>query len=71
MIPVTPQRRLRSRRLRATLFISAQGRCALCGDPLGPDWHADHRIPWRQTKSTVVHDMQALCPPCNLKKGAA
>ncbi len=71
MISVKPQRRLRSRRLRALLFTSTAGRCALCGDALHPGWHADHRIPWCRTGRTIVLEMQALCGPCNLQKGAS
>lgn len=43
-----------------------------CGVDLDPDgdWHADHIVPWAKTHSTNIHEMQALCPPCNLKKGS-
>jgi hypothetical protein len=61
---------LRSKRLRNALYLSADGLCAKCGVPLGPDWHADHIVPWCVSGDTNVHEMQALCPECNLKKGA-
>lgn len=38
---------------------------------LPEDWHADHIAPWHLTQRTNVHEMQALCPACNLKKGGA
>ena len=64
------QRTLRSKHLRAVLWIDAKGKCKLCNKELDPDnWHADHIIPWSKTHRTNVHEMQALCPGCNLKKG--
>jgi len=63
-------RRLRGRGVRAALWLASEGRCALCGVTLPPDWHADHIEPWSRTRRTNVHDMQALCPTCNLRKGA-
>ena len=61
---------LRSKRLRAALWRAAGGRCALCGCALPSDWHADHVEPFCHTRRTNVHEMQPLCPQCNLKKGA-
>lgn len=63
------KRTLTSRKLRAVLWMHADGKCQSCGDKLQPGWHADHVVPWRLTKRTNVHEMQALCPECNLKKG--
>lgn len=63
-------RRLTSKRLRAALWIAANGKCQLCGIELPDNWHADHVIPWSKSGTTNVHDMQALCPKCNLIKGA-
>lgn len=63
-------RRLTSKRLRGALFIAADGRCQSCGKELGAGWHADHLVPWSKTKRTNVHEMRALCPRCNLAKGA-
>ena len=63
-------RSLRSKKLRAALWIHANGKCQICGCDLGEDWHADHIVPWCVTKRTNVHEMQALCPSCNLKKGS-
>jgi 5-methylcytosine-specific restriction endonuclease McrA len=64
-------RTLRSKRLRAALWIAAQGRCQHCGRPLPSNWHGDHVVAYSKTKRTNVHEMQALCPECNRKKGAA
>jgi 5-methylcytosine-specific restriction endonuclease McrA len=63
-------RTLRSKKLRAALWIKAKGKCQSCGVDLPWPWHADHIQPWVRTRETNVHDMQALCPTCNLKKGA-
>jgi len=62
-------RTLRSKKLRAALYYSQGGKCAICGGELPEDWHADHIVPWMVTKRTNVHEMQALCPKCNLGKG--
>lgn len=67
---VSNQRTLRSKKLRAALYIAAGGRCTICNCELTESWHADHVVPWIKSGRTNVHDMQALCPKCNLKKGA-
>lgn len=63
-------RTLRSKKLRFLLWQMTDGKCAECGKPLPYNWHADHVVAWVKTKDTNVHEMQPLCPPCNLKKGA-
>ena len=62
-------RTLRSKKLRTMLWLAADGKCQLCGCELPDDWHADHVVPWSVKQETNVHDMQALCPKCNLTKG--
>jgi hypothetical protein len=53
------------------LWVAAGGRCQnpKCGAPLDQSFHADHITPFRITHDTNIHDMQALCPRCNLEKG--
>lgn len=63
------QRFLRSKRLRAALWLSTDGKCAICRSELKDGWHADHVVPWSETHKTNVHEMQPLCPACNLIKG--
>jgi 5-methylcytosine-specific restriction endonuclease McrA len=63
-------RRLTSARDRALLWYAFDGRCAGCGADLPEHWHADHIVPWSKSGRTNVHEMQPLCPNCNLKKGA-
>lgn len=60
---------LRSKRERALLWYAQDGRCALCGEPLPAQWHADHTIPWWFSKRTNVFEMGATCPRCNQQKG--
>lgn len=55
---------------RRTLFDQADGMCCECGQPLPESWHADHVVPFSRGGSTTVSNGQALCPPCNLRKGA-
>jgi superfamily II DNA or RNA helicase len=62
-------RALRSKRLRAALYAAFDGKCAKCGEPLPDDWHADHIVPWVVSQRTNIHEMQPLCPKCNLEKG--
>ena len=64
-------RTLRSKKFRYMLFMHQDGKCAICGCELDPNnWHADHTVPYVITKRTNVHEMQALCPHCNLTKGS-
>ncbi|HEX3874237.1 MAG TPA: HNH endonuclease signature motif containing protein [Solirubrobacteraceae bacterium] len=55
---------------RVALFLAAQGRCANCGIRLEAGWHADHVDPVARGGATRPANGQALCPPCNLAKGA-
>ena len=64
------KRFLRSPALRNALYDSADGKCERCGIPLPDNWHADHVIPWVQSQTTNMFEMAALCPKCNLTKGA-
>lgn len=54
---------------RAALFVAADGKCEMCAVDLSPGWHADHLYPYSRGGPTDVVNGQALCPPCNLKKG--
>ncbi|HET6551520.1 MAG TPA: HNH endonuclease signature motif containing protein [Solirubrobacter sp.] len=55
---------------RVALFLAARGRCARCGERLAPGWHADHVAPVSRGGATEPANGQALCPRCNLAKGA-
>lgn len=54
---------------RIALYLAAGGRCQGCGAPLRPHWHGDHVVPFWFSQETDVSNGQALCPPCNLRKG--
>lgn len=56
---------------RAFLYLATDGLCAICAAPLEPGWHADHVQARSRGGPTQVSNGQALCPPCNLKKGAS
>lgn len=62
-------RSLRNRKLRAALCLNQNNKCAICGEILPRNFHADHKIPYCQVKITEFDNMQATCPVCNLKKG--
>lgn len=64
-------RTLRSKHLRAALWLAADGRCQRCGEQLPAIWHGDHTLGWWITQDTNVHEMQALCVRCNLEKGTS
>ncbi len=56
---------------RLALYLAADGKCQICGDELGKGWHADHVLAYVEDGVTDVINGQALCPTCNLKKGAS
>lgn len=55
---------------RVALFAALDGCCAECGTELAPGWHSDHVNPHSRGGPTDLVNGQALCPPCNLTKGA-
>ncbi|MBD6614967.1 hypothetical protein FNW02_03640 [Komarekiella sp. 'clone 1'] len=67
---VKESRFLRSKRLRASLWYAADGKCQLCGCDMPSNWHADHIVRWAETYRTNVHEMQGLCPQCHCIKTA-
>lgn len=57
-------------RQRKFLQIIAGNMCQRCGEPLTHGFHADHVEAWSKGGATLNLNGQALCPPCNLRKGA-
>jgi hypothetical protein len=64
-------RTLRSPRLRALIWRSQGGICAICDKPMRPDedWEVDHADPWRITHRTNAYELQATHRSCNREKG--
>lgn len=54
---------------RITLYLSADGKCSVCGAVLAGGWEADHVIPYSRGGETSVTNGQALCVTCNREKG--
>lgn len=54
----------------ASLFLSQQGQCAFCLTPLGTGFHLDHIVPLSRGGLHDDSNLQLLCPPCNMSKGA-
>lgn len=50
------------------LFKLQHGRCACCGNPLGNDYHLDHRMPLALGGANEDWNMQLLRKRCNLQK---
>lgn len=65
-----PEPRRFSARQRSALYLYSGGKCAECGIELEPGWHADHVHPYSKGGETDVLNGAALCPSCNLAKGA-
>jgi 5-methylcytosine-specific restriction endonuclease McrA len=59
-----------SARERFILRLTSFGRCKKCGTKLNKSFHADHVVPYSKGGETTLENAQALCPTCNLKKGA-
>jgi superfamily II DNA or RNA helicase len=58
-----------SKKEKSRIYLKSIGRCGICRRELGGNWHADHIIPVKYGGPTLVSNGQALCPPCNIKKG--
>ena len=65
-----PANRCFTRKQRRYLSILAGGVCQQCGTSLNGILHGDHIKPYCKGGSTTLANGQALCPTCNLKKGA-
>jgi len=66
---IDPRRRFNTTE-KAALYLAADGRCTGCGNPLPDGWHADHTTAHSLGGPTDLTNGQALCPGCNLTKGA-
>lgn len=59
-----------TRGIRKRLFASQNGRCVYCGVVLGTSPHLDHIVPLVRGGAHSDDNVQLLCKPCNLSKGA-
>ncbi len=66
--PLTERRRFNSGE-RVALYLTAKGKCSLCGIKLTATWEPDHVEPYSKGGATDVVNGQALCRPCNRRKG--
>ena len=57
-----------SKDLSAKLFTLQKGKCACCSQPLGNDYHLDHRMPLALGGSNADDNMQLLRAICNMQK---
>ena len=62
------ERRTFSNAERTALWLSADGKCQMCGIELDDTWEADHVYPYSKGGKTDVTNGQALCKPCNRMK---
>lgn len=54
----------------ALLVEMQMGKCAACGVAIGADRHVDHIVPLALGGGNGRDNLQILCKPCNLRKGA-
>jgi len=59
-----------NKRQRMIMAIRAGGACERFRNSIRCGFHADHIRPFSQGGVTTLNNGQALCPACNLKKGA-
>lgn len=52
------------------LYRAQRGRCACCGVALRGKFHRDHRVALANGGSNDITNIELLCGPCNLSKGA-
>ena len=52
------------------MYDSQSGKCTNCKCDLLNGYHVDHMVPLSRGGSNWPHNLQLLCPPCNLSKGA-
>lgn len=52
------------------LFVLQRGLCPCCRQPLGDDYHLDHKIPLSRGGANTDENVQLLRQRCNIQKGA-
>lgn len=64
-------RRSFSKTEKVALYLAADGKSEMSGEPLSENWHADHKVPFSKGGVTDVANAQALTATENLKKGSS
>lgn len=59
-----------SKDLVSKLYLLQKGKCPCCAQPLGDDYHLDHKMPLALGGLNVDTNMQLLRAKCNLQKAA-
>jgi hypothetical protein len=54
----------------ALLFKLQKAQCAFCGQSIAARYHVDHIVPLSIGGQHEPHNLQLLCPPCNVRKWA-
>lgn len=54
----------------AEIFKLQKGKCANCRKSISGKYHIDHKIPVAKGGSNHRHNIELLCPSCNMKKSA-
>lgn len=59
-----------SKGIASRLFMLQKGKCPCCAQPLGDDYHLDHKMPLALGGENTDENMQLLRATCNLQKHA-
>lgn len=52
------------------IYSDQRGKCAICCKKLGAKFHRDHIVPLKLGGTNWPRNIQLLCAPCNMSKGA-
>ncbi len=71
MFDDSPSRKRRGKRERDLMHKEQKGRCNYCGIRIPASYmHLDHKNPLNRSGSDRFSNLQALCGPCNARKGS-
>lgn len=68
LLPTAWKRRYITRRVARAVSLRDEGRCAHCGAAT-QDIEFDHILAIVHGGTSIVTNVQLLCPPCNIQKG--
>lgn len=64
------ERKQLTRKERVTVFLSTDGRCYVCGQKLGSEWHAEHPQALALMGKDDIAAQRPICIPCHKPKTA-